>query len=142
MISQNKKYRKLVFILYPLYVNFFLLTPFLHYHAEENSLQPDKIDIHSHILNEHDEEHSHHGSDLELDDCNNHEHVYEVNTYKFTKLTKSVSLNHITNLLTFNNIPDKPLNKKINQQILLDLPSKINWEKSVHTATNSSPPQF
>lgn len=140
MRIDKKKYRSLIYLLYPLYVNFIFLTPFLHYHSsDENSIDPNKMDIHSHLINGHHEDHSHEG-EQNLDNCDDHEHLFKINTYQFTKLTKQIELLYACDIISFNDDISQNLKEYKIPIINIDLPSKTRWEKYVHTATNTSPP--
>jgi hypothetical protein len=121
-------------------VNFFFLTPFLHYHAEdENHFQPSRIDIHSHIISSHHEDHVHHEGH-NLDSCDDHEELYQLNTYQFVKLTRSVELKFPPQVLTIINITSESGNNLIKLQKQFDIPDKNLKEKYVQFAANSSPP--
>ena len=140
MIYCKKKYRLLICVLFPLYVNFFFFTPFLHYHpAEEGAFNSNQVDIHSHLVNEH-SDHHHHESGPHLDDCRDHIQLYELNTYQFTSNTKSIQICCVFDFYVKNYSPPKLSIKKHNFQQQTFIPAKLHWEKFVHTASNVSPP--
>lgn len=141
MQKQIKKYRPLIYLLLPLYINLFFLPQFIHYHhSEVNSIQPESAILHLHTINGHEENHHHEESGEHLDDCTNHEHEVQSNTFLFITLTKSLQLNYNFRFFTLKDYTPKTSIRELKQRVADDLPSKPMWEKYVYNAANLSPP--
>lgn len=142
MSKLKKKYRLLFVVLSPLYINFFFFTPFFHYHPSDgNSFQPENVDIHSHI-SEHSDGYHEHDFGQHLDDCQNHEGMHKLNTYKFISLIKSTYINQIHDLFIRKFNPPKSSQSEFRIINTFEFPDKEYWQKIAHIAANVSPPQI
>ena len=141
MSNYTIKYRRLILLLLPFYINLFFLPLFIHYHhSEANSIQPETATIHLHTINGHEENHHHGESGQHLDDCTDHEHDIQLDSNQFLSITKSFQFNNNLPVQSFNYYPPKTSVRKLRQRAASDLPSKLLWEKYVHNAANTSPP--
>ncbi|MDA3860634.1 MAG: hypothetical protein PF445_05360 [Melioribacteraceae bacterium] len=139
MINYLQKYRPLVYTISLFYLSFFLFSPFFHHHhgyAEYN--QENVTKSHSNLLdNVHDDDlfcttHCSLGE-------TNHNHIQIVSTV-FTSQSRTFQINHVYAFYSIQFYsPD--ISEIVSTRNLINNPTVLSqWEKSINTATNVSPP--
>jgi hypothetical protein len=135
-----KKYRPFIYLLWMFYINFFLFAPYTHPHHDLLSLDEDIVILHSHIFAGHEEDHNPEKPPQHLDENSNHQHLTYTSTFQFTRIAKT--LRNILSDETYSiiNYQYKALAFESEKRIVVDLPSKLHWERYVYSASNLSPP--
>ncbi len=141
MKKRKTIYKLTAILLTVIYLHFFFMSPFFHYHSDEGTLENESILQHSHfasyLLNGNQVETGSH-----LEDSNEHEHFFKSNHINVILpgrdlLVSAVFLFHYSVTLE----PSSQEETKTQFLSVVSYPSKELWERYVHTATNTSPPK-
>ena len=138
----NKSFvNRLSFVLVALlYLSFYLFSPLFHYHHENLGLEEEKIDYHSHLLQEITQNAKTTETNHTLDQNDGHNHSVVINTLITNLPTRLAYTPNVT--LLFNKILDLELHtNSVEYNYSEDIHlGKTLKDKCIHSATNVSPP--
>jgi hypothetical protein len=140
MNTKFNKYRRSIYFLIVIYLNLFFYSSYTHHHHDVQSFDEDVVLLHTHIFDGYEKDHDHDEEENHLENESSHEHLTFNTTFQFIRIAKTLS-----NILSYEpySIVDcqyKTLDCESETRIVTDFPSKLHWERYVHTASNLSPP--
>ena len=143
MKAFSRKYHMISFYEIIIYTIFVFGTSFSHHHHHENLNELEESNIHTHLNHGHDHNHDntnqHEEGEHHNFDSIPHNHYVYLGTSDQIRLNKTSKISFILEKLDL--VLDEENNSTAYKCKSLEfLPSKIQWEKYVHTATNTSPP--
>lgn len=140
-MNNKSLFNRLSFVLVALlYLGFYLFSPLFHYHHENLGLEEEKIDYHSHLLQEITKNVNTTGTNHTLDQNDEHNHSVVINTLITNLPTRLVYTPNTT--LIFNKIfvlESHTNSVEFNYSEDIHLGKTLN-DKCIHFATNVSPP--